>query len=159
MAFAFRFQTLLNYKRQLEDMLEMKLAAATQRVLQERTALDNLMTTKSTTLSELSRQMSEGEVPLPALIQAEGYLKVLDDRIATQKVLLMHAEEAAEQARQELVEMMKQRKILEKLREKDLREFMHEIAKIESRTADEAYLARLVQRRRQGSSLKPRLSL
>ncbi len=148
MAFHFRFQALLNYRQQLEDMLELRFAMALQRLQQEQARLDGLQQERERQLAELMGQRRAGTLAVADILQAVHYLRVLSERITEQEALVAEATAAAEAARQELVEMMKERKILEKLREKDRGVFVRWVDKTIARVADETFLARVARSRR-----------
>lgn len=150
MAFHFRFQTLLNYKQQLEDMLELRFTIALQHFQQEQARLEALQRDREQQLATLAEQQRQGALPVAEILQTTAYLHVLHARIQEQEQRVAEAAAAAEAARQELVAMMKERKILEKLREKDHARFLRWVEKTVARVADETYLARIARLRRRG---------
>lgn len=65
------------------------------------------------------------------------YIQKIEDKIQEQDGLIQETNEKLEDARLELVEAQKNRKIMEKLKEKDIDAYRHNINSAEQRELDE----------------------
>jgi len=133
--FTFRLQGLLSVKEKLEEQRKMEYGHALAALERERRALRQLEEEKSFNIGEVSRRMKVSIEP-EVLTLYGLYIEELKRRIKKQEKRVEAAEREAEERRLILVEAMKERKMMQKLREKDLEEFVEEEKRSEQRGVD-----------------------
>lgn len=133
--FSFRLQSVLNVKLQREDNLKNELGKAIQRLEEEKARLAELEKSLGDTVAEFNEKAKKTTVH--KLIEFNEYLSLLNSRIKQQKENVNCAALNVDKIREELLKAVKERKILEKLKEKKHDEFLLEQKKLEQQTNDE----------------------
>ncbi|RME56724.1 MAG: flagellar export protein FliJ [Caldilineae bacterium] len=141
MASRFRFQTLLNYRKRIEDERRLDLARADQEVARLRREIQAVEQEMAQIASQ-AHQTFNGRLDVNRAQYVHQYLVALEESLARQKAALQTAEQAADEARNRLAEAMKARKTLEKLKEYDRRSFLEKLARKEREQTDDFNLAR-----------------
>lgn len=139
--FKFRFQAVLNvrkdheerHKRELGDLNRLKAA-------QER-RLMGLAERRKACEEEARRQISSGTHVAQAARHGE-YLRWVCEEIERQKAVVADVEHKTEQKRQELVEAAKERRMMERLLDRDHRDFMMRVERSQQAFLDELSLNR-----------------
>lgn len=133
--FEFRLQPVLNIKAQKEDNLKNELGKAIRKLETEKRRLAGLRKD----LNGLSAEFNEKarKTPVRKLIEYKRYMDVLSFKIELQKESVNKAGANVDKVRGDLLNAVKERKILEKLKEKKHDEFLHEEKKLEQKTNDE----------------------
>ncbi|MCM1261629.1 MAG: flagellar export protein FliJ [Butyrivibrio sp.] len=134
--FVYRMQSILNIKNQMETQAKMELGQAQRRLMEEEEKLSVLYNRKKGYLEE-GRKLRQETLKVQSLRDNEYALARMDEFIELQKLNIKKAEDIVEAARVKLEEIMKERKMQEKLREKAFEEFVHEINAQESKEVDE----------------------
>ena len=134
--FRYRMQSILNIQYQLENQAKMELGRAQVRLMEEEERLDGLMQRKEDYLEE-GRRLRGDAVNVDELRDNRNALLVMDELIAAQREQVAQAEEIVEQARQRLQEVMQERKMHERLKEKAYEQFVREENAAEGRAVDE----------------------
>ena len=109
----FRLEQVLHYRQHLEDLALMDLTQA-QEHLQEEIVQLRLLETRHEQVSEHLRADSEHTASLRGLYQ--DYLYRLQEEMALQRDRICHQESVVEEKRQQVVDAMKQRKVIETLK-------------------------------------------
>ncbi len=149
MAYTFRLESVLNYRRNLEEVAQQQLA-------REQVVLDGYREELVRLEAELVRFVEELEqrkqkamvAPLYSL-----YMQAIDRKerdIARQQQVIAAQINAVEQARQALVERVKDRKVMEKARERDQEKYLRGVLQQEQKASDEQMVLRF---HRHGSRL------
>lgn len=149
MAYTFRLESVLNYRRNLEEVAQQQLA-------REQVVLDGYREELARLEAELVRFVEELEqrkqkamvAPLYSL-----YMQAIDRKerdIARQQQVIAAQINAVEQARQALVERVKDRKVMEKARERDQEKYLRGVLQQEQKASDEQMVLRF---HRHGSRL------
>ena len=120
--FIFKLQSVLNLRKQKEDSIKNELANATRKLEAEKRKLSELETMLEDTVREFNEKTKKTTVH--ELIEFNEYLSLLNSRIKTQKENVNNAAQYVDTVREELVKAVKERKILEKLRERQFEEFL-----------------------------------
>ena len=139
--FIFRFETLLTTRRHAEEACQKELSDAKRALSAEQALLRESRETRRRSLLELGRRQGEG-VRAADLALFGSYLDRLGREIDARLKRVAAAERRVSQQRQLVVEAMKRRKVLEKLREKDEREFIETHARDERKFIDEVATGR-----------------
>lgn len=133
--FIFKLQSVLNLRKQKEDNIKNELGIAIQRLEQEKRRLSELENTLDATVREFNEKTRKTTVH--ELIEYNEYLSLLNSRIKSQKDNVNNAAQYVDKVREELVKAVKDRKMLEKLKERHYEEFLLEQKKLEQKTNDE----------------------
>lgn len=133
--FKFRLQTVLNYKTQQEENKKNELGKAIQQLEAEKKKLRILEGQLAKLVNEFNE--SAKKTTVTKLIEYNGFLSVLNKRIKAQKENVNLKAQIVDKIREELLEAVKERKILDKLKEKKLQEFFIETKKDEQKINDE----------------------
>lgn len=138
--FVFRLQTLLNHRKDVEQMLLGELAQHRLQEQSELARLDQLVSDRQRSWDALSHRMHAAEVTGASswdLANGDEYCKALGDDIGLQELTLAAARREVEAKLAEVVEAAKERKVLEQLCEKQRREHELEAARLEQTQLDE----------------------
>jgi len=135
-AFNFKFQSILDLKIRLEDQKKSKYGEANEELKRQQDKL-NVLFDERTYQCDLMREKGKTGVTPKDLIVFNNYMERLKRSIEIQKVVVERAKKAVEQARLELVEAAKQRKMFETLKEKQFEEYWEEYYKKEQAQFDE----------------------
>ena len=134
--FIYRMQSILNIKNQLETQAKMELGQAQQRLNEEEERLERLFKRKKYYIEE-GRRLRLDSLNVRSLRDNEYAIARMEEYIETQKDNVRKAKFRVEEARAKLEEVMKERKMQEKLREKAFDQFVHEENSKESKEVDE----------------------
>lgn len=134
--FIYRMQSLLDIQYQLEDQAKMELGRAQLRLLTEEEKRDGLIARKEAYLEE-GRKMRSDAVHVDDLRDNRNAVLIMDEMIEAQKKQVALAEELVEEARRKLTEVMQERKMHERLKEKALEQFRREELAAEGKAVDE----------------------
>lgn len=134
--FRYRMQSILNIKYQLENQAKMDLGRARVRLMEEEEKLQTLIDRKEAYLEE-GRRMRSKTLHVSELRDNSNAVSVMDEMIERQKEQVAKAEEAVEAARVRLQEVMQERKMHERLKEKALEQFRREENAAEFKSVDE----------------------
>lgn len=136
MAFNFKFQSILDLKTRLEDQKKSKYGEANEELKRQKDKMQVLLEERDYQYENMRDKGKTGLTP-KELITYNNYIERLKRSIEIQKVVVDRAQKAVEQARLELVEAAKQRKMFETLKEKKLEEYWEEYYKKEQAQLDE----------------------
>lgn len=134
--FVFKLQTALNLKLKEEEQVKEELRCLMDR---HRAAL-NVLAALEGQLGQLEdrlRQFQESTVDVEEIQRCLGYLPVMRDKILRQKEVIRQIEAEIDQTRQALVEIMRRRKVLEKLKERHFTQYQLEANREEQKIIDE----------------------
>ena len=134
--FTYRMQGILNIQYQLENQAKMELGRAQMRLMEEEEKLQGLFDRKEAYLEE-GRKMRSNAVHVDELRDNRNAVLIMDEMIEVQKGQVALAEKEVEAARLKLQEIMQERKMHEKLKEKALEQFMYEENVAEGKAVDE----------------------
>ena len=134
--FIFRLQGYLELKSKMEDQRKQEYGQAMSELDRERGKLVMLETRRADTVSAFREGLHGGISPHTAG-SYNDFLTGLKESINAQTGRVRRAEAEAERRRAALTEAMKERKMLETLRDKDYTEFIHEQNLAEQKAADE----------------------
>jgi len=141
--FTFRFETLLTTRRHAEDACQKEFSEAKRALAAEQALLRESKETYRGSVLELQRRQGEG-FRAPDLALFNAYLERLTREIEARLKRVAAAERRVTQKRVLLIEAMKRRKMLEKIREKDERDFSQDLARSEQKFIDEVATGRHV---------------
>lgn len=134
--FAYRMQSILNIQYQLENQAKMELGRAQMRLLEEEETLQRLIDRKEAYLEE-GRRMRRSALSVNDLRDNRNAMLIMDEMIEVQRGQVALAEKAVEAARLKLQEIMQERKMHERLKEKAFEQFVKEENAAEGKAVDE----------------------
>lgn len=133
MKFSYSLQSVLEYKKQIEDSKKEGLITANQQLDQENKVLDEISCTHEKTMNTLNQK--------PFDIQEQKhyvqYILNLESQIKDQQIRVNDCEQLKETAREQLSHAQKERKIMESLEEKELNRYLKEIKTKEEKELNE----------------------
>ena len=134
--YRFNLQPLLNHRLYQEEILQKELAEFKKYLAEEQKKLRIIKQKKQDCSQQLQqRQRNDGTVS--ELILYFRYLNRLSKDLDNQRQQVANAEKKFNQKRKELIEIMKKRKMLEKLKDKGWKGFQHRMLKNERDFMDE----------------------
>lgn len=134
--FKFELQPVLALKEKLEDNKKRELGLANtkhEKLIDEKSSL---MSLHNEAYGEIRKQYGT-QLNMNDLKQLNYYTSRLNKQIETKEIEIVQAEQEVHKKRNELLEAVKQRKILENLREIKLEQFKGEEVKAENQIVDE----------------------
>jgi len=134
--FVYRMQNILDIKRKLETQAEMEYALANQKYMQEQQILQGYVLRRNEYEKRL-KSLMEGTIQVQEVTHAKADLNTMRTIVRRQMMEVHKAEREMEEARRVLNEVIQERKVHEKLREKAFEEFKSELAAQESKEIDE----------------------
>lgn len=139
--FVFKMQSVLDAKKTQEEQALADFKAYSVLLEEEKGKLAAMEEQKEVLLMELRR--SKNTTAKAASVDLHiSYLKVWERRMAQQRVLILKMAQELEKRRQTLMTIMKDRKILENLKERHLADYRRQQSFQERRTADEMAILR-----------------
>lgn len=133
--FSFRLQSVLNLKKQREDNLKNELGKAMRILEEEKRRLAILECSLNSLVEEFNNKAKKSTVR--KLIEYKEYLTLLACNIKVQKENVNCAAHNVDKVREELLQAVKERQILDKLKEKKKEEYYTEQTRIEQKAIDE----------------------
>lgn len=134
--FVFKLQTSLDVKLKHEEMQKEKLNEATQVY---RNNLERLHRLKERLMEiqDILRGKQKETLDIIDIKNYQDYIPVIDERIREQENITEVSRKEMEENRHRLVEIMRERKVLEKLKAKHYQEYMKEWLREEQKQIDE----------------------
>ena len=141
-AFTFRLQTVLEHKQRLEELTQLEHARAQAAQATEERSLAHLHDAEARGFTELERQRFDGRLDIEALQLGMTYLDALKIQITRQAQVVARVRKATEGKRELLIAAMQERKALERLREKQNKDFLLAQSRRELAEQDEMVVMR-----------------
>ena len=134
--FVYRMQNILNIKQKLETQAQMAYSIANQTQLDEQKVLQQYLIRRVGYEKQL-KEAVQGNLDLQEVAHARANVNDMKIIVRRQMMNVHTAEKEMEDARAALNEVMQERKVQEKLREKAFEEFKQELAAAETKEIDE----------------------
>ncbi|MDI6799974.1 MAG: flagellar export protein FliJ [Actinomycetota bacterium] len=139
--FKFKLQPVLNFREQQEDSLKRELAKIRGRYEEERMALDALINSLLQNQREFKRKQAAG-VEISELFVFSCFFAKIQEDITVQAVRVQSILSELEAMRDRLIEASKDKKIIEKIYDKQYEEFCQMVLKTEQKLIDELATSR-----------------
>lgn len=139
--FEFSLQKVLDYRQRREEQAIRAFMEAQAQLLHEQAVLHKLIVEREGCLRRSRRQQ---RLTVELLDVEQTYLSALEERIETQRERVAEAEKVAEEKREALIEAQRERKALERLREKHYEQWRQEILRTEQKVLDDLATVRAV---------------
>jgi flagellar FliJ protein len=134
--YRFNLQVLLDYRKRVEEGIQIELSDVQRKLKEERQLLISYREEKNFYEEELVRR-EEREIDVEEGILYRDYLKGMRAKIKKQEEIVARMRVELDKKREELLAVTKNRKILEKVKEKDWEKFARELARREGMFIDE----------------------
>ena len=134
--FRFNMQNYLSLKEKLEDQKKMEYGLASAKVEEEKQKKLEIEAHKAAVAEDFRKEKATTFDPV-IFQMYNRYIDDLSEKIVVQAEVVIQAEKAAEEKRLELIEAMKERKMLDRLKEKAFEEYVTEEKKAEQKVIDE----------------------
>ncbi|MBS5793567.1 MAG: flagellar export protein FliJ [Clostridiales bacterium] len=134
--FIFNMQGLLNIKEKLEEQTKTEYGKALAKLEQEKSILLNLKNKKQENILSFRESINKGVKP-NYIDNINKYISFIDKKVEEQMQNINKAKEIVEEKRLALLEAMKERKVLETLKEKEKENYFKEELKNEQKIIDE----------------------
>lgn len=132
MGYKFSLQNVLEWRKDQEDEAKLELIQAKNTLENENRYLTKLIN-ENIRLKEKAALNKRVDV----MRQDDLYRKVLNDKIIQQKLIVEQSEHDVKRAEKELLKAHQDKKVMEKLKEKEEIEYYEEIESIEQKNLDE----------------------
>lgn len=134
--FIFNMQSLLNIKEKLEDKSKTEYGKALNKLEEEKNILLSLENKKRENILSFKQSISLSVKP-NYIDSINKYISFIDKKIEEQQENIDKAKKFVEEKRLQLLEAIKQRKVLEALKEKEKENYFKEELKREQKVIDE----------------------
>lgn len=141
--FVFKLQSALDLKLREEDILKENLRRATE-LYMENTALLSSLKNRLDEIYDSFREIQSGYVDLVRTQNCSDYIPVMVDRIMKQENLTEESRLKMEQVRTELIKTITDRKVMEKLKARQYKEYLQECLRQEQKEIDEMAVTRYI---------------
>lgn len=141
MRFVFKLQALLNWKKNLEELSQMKLAEKLKQLRSEEEEIQRIINQRLTYEQELKEKSIQGVEAAEYLTYQHYFEKSYKDLLCREEKKELTLGEI-ELEREKLIGLTKQKKILENLKEKRFKKFMYHLEQEERGKNDERVITR-----------------
>ncbi len=158
MAFKFRFAALLKYRKRIFDRLSLELAELQRHLLERQEELRELERRRSACTADLAARVA-GKVDPERIVMYHSYLNLLSTRMERVGEEIMRLDGEVRAKADRVIAASKDKKIVEKIRERDMLTFSKFLAETERKVLDEVGANRASAVTRNASSADvPRIS-
>ena len=137
--YIFNLEPVLNHRKSVEEKLKKELAVLRKMLADENEKLALYKEKEGEVLKELQQERKECAAIFNILLHTR-FLERLSSDIEKQKESILDLEEGFDEKREELVEAMKKRKVMEKLKENKFNLYQKEVIKKEQAFMNEVAL-------------------
>lgn len=134
--FIFNMQGLLNVREKLEEQSKTEYGKALNNLEQEKNVLLNLEKKKQENILNFRQSINKSVKP-NYINNINKYISLIDKKIENQIEIINKAKKVVEEKRLALLERMKERKVLETLKQKERENYFKEELKQEQKNIDE----------------------
>ena len=147
MAYSYRLELVLKYRRDLEEMAQQKLGRQQFILDEKQKKLNELRTERQNMMADFERRKGE-PMPAPLFTSYTESLTYKESDIELQVRAVKTQQQAVAKARDELAEKVKERKVLEKAKERDFKKYIQEELRKDQKVNDEMMVLRHGRRNR-----------
>jgi flagellar FliJ protein len=141
MGYEFKLEALRRYRQHQEETLQKKMAKAQRHLETMMDRLSELLALRERTEEDL-KQCQQQSATGQQMTMYLHFLKKLTKDIEQQQLIVAQQHQTCEQAREEVLNAMKKRKILEKLKEKEIQRYMRNLDQEEQKFINEMAINR-----------------
>ena len=144
--FKFRLQSVLDARQKKLEDCQLNFAKAKNRLHRENLVLSNFIKVLDETILSLKETLNSGGIDNTIIFVHQNYIITTKESIKKQKVVIEIAEKELEEKNQLMLEALKAKKVMEKLKKKALEEFKENINRHEMLIIDEIATCRYAKR-------------
>ena len=148
--FTFKLQSVLDHRQMIEDNIKKELAGIRQRVIDNQKKLEVLMQKEIDTAYALKKDQAQG-LASDSVVAYHAYLKNLSERIFKQRQVIDDIKKEEADKQEALLEAMKKRQILEKLKEQGMDRYRKDVLDKERAFIDEIAVNQFVRSNMSGN--------
>ncbi len=137
MAFRFRFENILKYRENIEKQKISEFLKAQEKYYNQKKKVEKLEKERDSILDLMKELSSSENFDIATFNMVRGFVLKLEDDIKFEQEVLIQLKEIMEIRRRELLKATQDKKIMEKLRERDYNAYMEFINKKETIELDE----------------------
>jgi len=141
MAYRFKLETVLGVRRNLEELAQQKLAREITLLGEQKSRLAALMQQRQELIAEFEEEKHKQMLAPLFAFYMEGIFRK-EQEVEAGRALVKAQQGAVIQAREELAGKMRDKKVMEKARERDYQKFLLAALKKEQKEADEQMVLR-----------------
>lgn len=141
MAYTYKLEALLTFRTNLEELAQQGLTREKKLLENHRKRLEELKISRYLTIEEFERK-KKSVLPAYMLLFYMESIYNMDREIQGQQTMVESQEKVVEQARQNLLDKVKDRKVIERAREKDYENYLQRLRHEEQKEADEMAVLR-----------------
>lgn len=134
--FDYKYAKILEFKKKSEDSIKNQLSNAIKVLEDEEQKLDKLKSNKISTNEDMGRLVLDG-TSISQLRNYNSFISGLDNRISSHKEIVTEQNNRIEGIRVNLLNMTKEVKVFEKMKDKYMEEYRYEELKEEERLTDQ----------------------
>jgi flagellar protein FliJ len=134
--FTFKFESSLNYRKAVEERKLVDFSATKERFSREKEILEEIQKEQNK-MKEQFKKMQDFTFNSSDVSLHLSYIKLFKEKEMLQQEIIKKVSLEVEISRKELLEAVKERKIMDNLKERHLKEFNETIAVYERKIADE----------------------
>jgi flagellar FliJ protein len=134
--FVFRFQTVLDFRKNVEEKILGEFSEKKRQLEFEELKLQNLMKEWSALLGEL-KKMQNKAVPVGDIARYVAYIDQVKENENRQKIKIAEVSGQLETKRIELLDAVKKTKIMEKLKQRHAKDYKDDERALEQKNSDE----------------------
>jgi len=139
--FKFRLQTVLEYRTILEERMLLRFSEAARLLEKEKNKLE-LLTQEKLNLFDTLKSLQKNATPVEKITMLVRYIEELKEKENGQRTIISEVSVDLEEKRKDLLESVQKRKMLEKLKEKNLEEYQLSSADFDRKVMDEMGITR-----------------
>jgi flagellar FliJ protein len=129
-------QSVLEYRINMEEKVHNEFSEKKRELDTQRLRMKSLIEERINLIAEL-RTMQDKPLPADDFAVYISYVEQVRENEKKQKIVIHQAKEQVESKRKELIEAVKQRKIMEKLKQQHAEEYNHNLRDLEQKASDE----------------------
>lgn len=141
MAYRYRLELVLKYRHDLEELAQQNLARQQAILSGQQQRLEDLRLERRSMMADFERRKA-APILAPLFAAFVENLTLRESDIESQAQVVKAQQQMVAEAREELAEKMKQRKVLEKARERDYQKYVQEEMRKDQKENDEMMVLR-----------------
>ncbi len=134
MNFNFRLERVLNFKDTVEELKKAEYGNAQRKLNQEEDKLNSYNQHKN--VIKYEKNLSVSKTNAGNLAMYSDYIKDLDKKIKSQEKVVSNTKIELEEAKEEMIEAVQDKKAFEKLKEKEYEKYLYKVKKLEEKQVD-----------------------
>ena len=145
--FTFKLESALNYRKAVEEKKLVEFSEAKKKLEREKDQLEGIHREQLIIIGQF-KNMQERPFHAPDIALYFSYIQLVKEKETLQQEIIQQVSQEVEILRKALLEAVKNRKIMDKVKERQFKEFKENIAAYERKMADETAVLRFVRNKK-----------